>query len=444
MTRKTPLLLFFILAFNSVVDAQKLDTVKLDTFFTRLAIHNKGMGSAAISSNGVILYKGAVGCSQNSLDVRVASSVNTKYRIGSITKMFTAVMIFQLIEEGKLSLDSKLSTYFVDMPNADKITVGQMLSHRSGLHNFTSDSLYTTYKGYPQAEEDLIAVFENQPSDFEPDSKADYSNTNYVLLGYIIEKITKKNYQQELKERITDKIGLSDTYCGREANIVDNEAYSFVFTNKWEQQPETNMTIPEGAGSIVSTATDLCKFIEALFDDKLISKNSLEKMKTIRDNFGMGMFVMPFFDKKGYGHAGDIDAFSSMLVYFPDDKVAACYLSNGEVYPINDIMIAMLSIYFNRPFELPTFKTLALSTDDLDKYLGDYASKQMPLKITVTKNGTMLYAQGTDQPQFMLEAVEQDKFVYAAANITMQFNPVKGECTVIQGGKSYLFTKVKE
>jgi CubicO group peptidase (beta-lactamase class C family) len=212
MFRKISLTLILALALNCVVKAQDINKSKLDSFFYALALHNKGMGSVAISSGGVLVYQKAIGYSQIKDDIKTRATINTKYRIGSITKMFTTTMIFQLIEEGNLSLSNALSTWFPKIPNAEKITIGEMLSHHSGLHNFTNDSSYLTYMTKPQTEAAMLAIIEKSPSDFEPGTKGEYSNTNFLLLGYIIEKITGKPYKEELKRRITSKIGLTDTY----------------------------------------------------------------------------------------------------------------------------------------------------------------------------------------------------------------------------------------
>jgi D-alanyl-D-alanine carboxypeptidase len=368
MNRKTLAALLFIISIscaNCAVKAQNLNTAKLDSFFNELNSHDRSMGSAAIASNGIVVYQKAIGYGQINGDIKTPATIKTKYRIGSISKMFTGTMIFQLIEEGKLSLTTTLSTYYPQVPNASKITVGEMLSHRSGLHNFTNDSLYLTYNTKPQTEADMLSIIQKEPSDFEPDSKASYSNTNFVLLGYIIEKLTKVTYAEALKKRITTKIGLADTYYGGKASIAMNEAYSYTFDGKWEQQPETDMSVPGGAGAIVSTPADLCKLISALFAGKLISEASLEQMKTIKEGYGMAMFPIPFYDKKTYGHSGGIDGFTSMLLYSPDDKMAVAYTTNGTRFSANDVIIGMLSIYFNKPYTIPDFKESTLKSEAL-------------------------------------------------------------------------------
>jgi D-alanyl-D-alanine carboxypeptidase len=441
MIKKGPYLLLLFLILQGCTYAQTFDKARLDSFFVALNTHDQNMGSIAIAANGVVVYKNAIGYRQSNNGLKTPATVETKYRIGSISKMFTAVMILQLIEEGKLTFDTPLASYFPQLPNADKILIREMLDHRSGLHNFTKDSLYYTYMTTPKSEAEMTAIFARQKSDFEPDTKAEYSNTNFVLLGYIIEKLTGKTYAEELKKRVTSKIGLADTYYGTKANPAKNEAYSYNYQGQWTLMPETDMSIPGGAGAIVSTPTDLVKFIDALFAGKLINPASLELMKTMRDNLGMAMFIIPFNDNKGYGHNGGIDGFTSVLVYFPNDKLAVAYTSNGARYSNYDIVTGALSIYFDRPFTIPEFKTITLTTADLDKYIGKYSSTQMPLKVTITKNGTTLFAQATGQNAFPLDAKGDNKFSLAVAGVNIEFEPAKKTFTLNQAGKTYLFTK---
>ena len=433
-------LLFLIL--QSCTNAQNFDKARLDSFFVALKTKDQNMGSIAISANGALVYQNAIGYSQVNKDVKTPANTETKYRIGSITKMFTAVMIFQLIDEGKLGFDTPLATYFPQLPNAGKITIREMLQHRSGLHNFTSDSLYATYMTSPKSEAEMTAIFAGQKSDFEPDTKAAYSNTNFVLLGYIIEKLTSKPYAEELKKRVTSKIGLTETYYSTKANLSKNEAYSYNYTGQWTQMPKTDMSIPGGAGAIVSTPADLVKFINALFAGKLISPASLEQMKAMRDNFGLGMIAMPFYDKKGYGHTGGIDGFYSILMYLPEEKVAIAYTSNGTRYSYVDVVRGTLSIYFNRSFIIPDFKTVTLNAADLDKYIGKYSSTQIPMKIVITKKDATLLAQANDQSPYPLEAKGDNKFIFAPADATLQFEPAKKTFTLIHGSATYLYTKI--
>jgi len=430
------------LSFGTVF-SQSINKSKLDSLFNILAEKNKAMGSLTISKNGTVLYSRAIGYSFISDKEKMSATEKTKYRIGSISKMFTATMIFQLIEEGKLNLTTTLDKYFPKLPNANKITISNLLNHRSGLHDFTDDSNYATWMTQPKTQDEILALISKHNVDFQPNEKASYSNSNYVILGYILEKVSKQSYIKNLNERITSKIGLSNTYVGSKINKKNNESFSYRFDGNWEQANETDMSIPSGAGCIVSTPTDLTQFIEALFSLKLVSKNSLTQMKTITDRYGMGMRQIPFYTKKAYGHNGGIDSFTSNLAYFPEDSLAISYCSNGEIYPVNEILIGVLSIYFNQEYSIPTFKTISLKTEDLDKYLGVYSSMQMPLKITITKDNTTLVAQATGQGSFPLEATEIDKFKFDEDGVKVEFNVNKNEFTITQRGTSFLFTKDK-
>jgi CubicO group peptidase (beta-lactamase class C family) len=422
---------------------QPVNKQKLDSLFNTLAEKNKAMGSVAISKNGTILYSRAIGYSVITDKEKKASTTATKYRIGSISKMFTATLIFQLIEEGKTSLATTLDTYFPEVPNAGKITISNLLNHRSGIHNFTNDPEYMTYMTQPKKQDEMVKIISKNKPDFEPDAKASYSNSNFVLLGYIIEKITKLPYSKNLERRITSKIGLKDTYLGKNLDLANNECYSYSYSTEWIPQPVTDMSIPGGAGAIVSTPGDLTKFIEALFSLKLVKQSSLDQMKTMKDGIGMGMFQFPFSGKKAYGHNGGIDGFVSNLAYFPEDSVAVSYCTNGMVYALNDILIGVLSIYFNKQYTIPSFKTITLKTEDLDKYLGVYSSTQIPIKLTITKKDNVLVGQGEGQQPFFLEATDTDKFSFSQAGIKMEFNPDKNEMTMKQGGGNYLFTREK-
>lgn len=442
---KNKILISILLTAISIgaVYSQQFNKPKLDSLFDLLAAKNKAMGSLTLSKNGKIVYSRAIGYSLISEQASLPSTEITKYRIGSISKMFTATMIFQLVEEGKVKLSSTLDTYFPVIPNAKQITISNLLNHRSGLHNFTDAPDYLTWMTQPKTQAEMLAIIAKNKVDFQPNEKAAYSNSNYVLLGYIIEKVSKKSYADNLSKRITSKIGLAHTHIGSKANANNNECFSYTFSSNWKQEPETDMSIPGGAGALVSTPTDLTKFIEALFSFKLISSNSLLQMKTITDGYGMGMFQVPFYNRKAYGHTGGIDGFASTLTYFPEDSLAVAYCTNGQVYSMNDLLIGVLSIYFNINYSIPTFKIIALTTDDLNSYLGIYSSTQIPLKITITKNDVTLLAQATGQSSFSLEATAKDKFKFDQAGIVIEFNTEKNEMNLKQGGGSYLFTKDK-
>jgi D-alanyl-D-alanine carboxypeptidase len=429
--------------------AQTLDKAKLDQFFDRLAEKNKAMGSLVITKDGKVLYTRAIGYSQiNGTEKKPLTAAN-RFRIASITKMFTAAMILQLVEEGKLKLTDTLDKFFPQIPNAKKITIVQILSHRSGIPNVRRDqnsqgNVNTT----PITKDEMLALIVKATPDFEPDSKQSYSNSGYFLLGLIIEKLTGKPYEEALKERITSKIGLKDTYTAT-GSIDVNKNESLTYMNlggDWKQVPETHPSILFGGGAIVSTPNDLAKFIQALFDGKIVSKENLDQMKTIRDGDGLGLGMEPFTfaGKTFYGHAGGGDNYGAWLSYLPEEKLAVVYTTNAKVYPVVNIVRGVVDIYYNKPFTIPALESLAISPEVLDKYVGVYSSPEAPVKWTITRvGGTLFFQPPGAQSAVPLEATAEDKFQIEGAAV-FEFDAAKNQMIIKRrGGQERVLTKEK-
>lgn len=437
--RTKVLLTVAIWLFSQVCFSQGFEETKLDNYFDALETNSKFMGSVAVSKDGKIIYTRSVGFAD--VENNIMANENSKYRIGSISKTFTAVLVLKAVEEGKMDLNQTIETYFPTIHNADKITIHHLLYHRSGIFNFTNDEAYLTWNTEAKTEQEMVEIIANAGSNFEPDAKAEYSNSNYVLLTYILEKIHKKPYAGIVMDQITEPLGLTNTYSGGRINTNDNECNSYRFMENWILEPETDPSIPLGAGGIVSTPVDLVKFSDALFGGKLIAEKSLQQMKMLKENFGIGLFQIPFYEYIGYGHTGGIDGFTSVFSYFPDAKISYAMTSNGTNFNNNDISIAVLSAFFNKPFEIPEFVAYDVSSEDLDQYTGIYSSGQLPLKITITKDNTTLVAQATGQSPFPLEAFEKDKFRFDQAGIVLEFNPAHKTMILYQGGGTFTFIK---
>jgi len=435
--------LLFLLSFQTHTFAQ-LDSSKLNQLFDTYNKYNKAMLTMGISEKGKMVYNKTIGYTD--IEQKIKPSNNSMYHIGSVTKMFTSVIIFQLIDEKKLMLNTKLSEFYPSIPNASKITISNLLNHRSGLFNFTSDTNFSTYMETAMSEVALLSIFEKFQPDFEPNTKSEYSNTNYVLLSFIIEKITKNKYENELQKRICSKISLKNTKVA--TNDEKDKVLSYEFeNNKWELSTSTHMSIPRGAGAIISTPNDLCKFIEALFDHKLMSDSSFNQMKLIEDDYGRGIFKMPFGKKIGFGHTGSIDGFHSTLGYFPEDKMAFCILGNAWNYPMNDVAIAVLSIYFNKPFIIPSFEKKEMTTSDRKLISGKYANSKISMNINITKDKDNLLAQAEGQSAFQLEKVTELEYKFEVAKIKLVFTKDdKGnflQFTLHQNGQELVFEKVE-
>ena len=441
MHNKAIVFLIWILTSLQPAFTQIFNKVKMDSLFDGLSAYNKSMGSVLITRNDSVVYNRSIGYGIFSDSEKTLLNEKNRYRIGSITKTFTAIIIFQLIEEHKLALSTPLSAYFPQIPHSDKITIANLLNHRSGLYNYTTD--WDSWRYKHQTHEQILKILINKKPDFEPDTKTAYSNSNYLLLGYIIEKICKTPYADAVKKGITSKISLADTYYGGKINPGNKEVYSYQLEQgTWKQQPETDMSAAGGAGALVSTPMDLSKFISTLFSGRLISDNSLHQMLTVKDGEGFGIEQLPFYDKTVYGHSGMIDLFQSWLLYFPKEKVSVVYTSNGYGgLGINDILKGILHIYFDKVYTIPNFKVIQLKPEDLARYTGVYTCKQPDMKLTITNEGNALIGQATGQSSFPLEAIEQNKFQFNQAGIIIEFFPDKKEMILLQGGASYKFTK---
>lgn len=269
----------------SIGFSQNFDKTTLDDYFTALEKTHKFMGSVAISKNGSLIYTRSIGWAN--IGNHMQASAGSTYRIGSISKTFTSVLVFKAVEQNKVYLDQTIESFFPTFPTAKKITINHLLRHRSGIHNFTDDRDYLTWNTQPRTEEEMINMIARGGSDFEPGSRAAYSNSNYVLLTFILEKIFNKPYSQLLTEYITQPLGLKNTYFGSTSHPKKSEAKSYRYINQWEIEPETDLSIPQGAGSIISTPADIIQFGEALFAGKIISPENVARMQVIQEGYGI-------------------------------------------------------------------------------------------------------------------------------------------------------------
>ncbi|WP_090554032.1 serine hydrolase domain-containing protein [Pedobacter hartonius] len=385
-------LFFGITSLNSY--SQKLNVIKLDSLLQALSEKQLFMGSISISKDGNLIYSKSIG--RADIAGNENSSYKTKYRIGSTTKVFTAALVFKSIENNKLALDQSIDKFFPTIENSEKITIEMLLKHRSGITEFLKSEEFAN--GYTEAksEKEMIAIISRLKSDFNPNSKADYSNSNYYLLTIILEKIYKKSYPELLDEQIIKPLQLKNTYFGGKINLRNNECYSYYFTDKWEKDTEGDTSVPLGAGGIVSNPNDLIVIIEKLFNGEIINLKSLKIITQIQDKYGMGIFELPFYDKKGFVHRGSIDSFGSIISYFPDEKLAIAITSNGAIYDKKKVLIAALSNYFNKPYKI-IFQPFRPSSEDLEKYLGAYTSLSYPRTIAITRNNTNILANFSDE-----------------------------------------------
>ncbi|MFP9114146.1 serine hydrolase domain-containing protein [Flavobacterium sp. RHBU_3] len=436
--KKTFTLLFSIISFSVFAQGGEAKFRKIDSLMTYLYQNGKFMGSLTLREKDKVVFSKAYGFAD--IGSKVKATTQTKYKIGSITKMFTASVVFQLIQEKKLKPDTKLSTFFPKIKNADKITIANMLNHSSGIYNYTNDSTFTPKLTTQQLRRDMLEQLYKYDAVFEPGTKAEYSNSNYLLLGFIIQDITHKSYKDNVTSRIINKVGLKNTKYYGKIDSKKNEAYSYKKEgDTWVKQEEWHETVAGAAGALQSTPEDLTKFITALWAGKIINPESLAHMTTMDFSYGKGVFNFPFGERKFYGHNGGIEAFESVVGYYPKEELAVSLITNGIDCNFNDTMIGILSCYYKLPYRFPTFDAVALDENTLKKFEGDYTNASLPFVINVALVKGQLRVHADEQGTFYITPLSETEFIHEGSGVKMIFDP-KG-FTLEQNGSATYFNK---
>jgi D-alanyl-D-alanine carboxypeptidase len=422
-----------------LLSAQEFNATKLDSFFMALEENDRFMGSVGLAKDGQVFYQKTMGYSDLSKNKK--PEPHTAYRIGSISKTFTATMIMQAVDESLIQLDENIDKWFPEIPSGDRISIDHLLRHSSGLYNFTNDPNYLEWNTQAKTEAELIEIIISQPLQFESGSKHSYSNSNYVLLSFILEKIYDATFADILTEKIISPLNLKHTFIEIPENGMNTCVKSYTKLSSWVESTETHLSIPLGAGSIASTVEDLSIFANALFSNQLTSEKSLNLMKVIEGEFGIGIFKLPFHTHTAFGHTGGIDGFLSIFGHFPKDHITCVVLSNGNAFDNNHIAIAMLSAWYGLPFDIPEFSHYEVYEGTLHSYVGEYISSQIPLSLSITVRDNTLFCQATGQPAFPLEAIEEDLFEFKMAEIKITFYPGENAMKLKQSGMEFSFTR---
>ncbi|WP_159635090.1 serine hydrolase domain-containing protein [Sphingobacterium composti Ten et al. 2007 non Yoo et al. 2007] len=436
---------FFILLFVLFqVNLAKAQTSfnKVDSLLTELEDNNIAIGSVSIFKEGKEVYNRSFG--QKNIPNKI-SQKNNRYQIGSITKMVTATLIFKLIEDNKLSLDTKLEQFYPEIPNSDKITVKNLLEHSSGLGDYVSKDGDETWLTQRVSSQDIINEIIRQGVLFQPNEKTKYSNSAYYLLAGILDKLYKKDYNSIIIKEIIKPLRLKSfkSYLPKQNKIFR----SFSFSDKWETVKEFDFSNVIGVGDITSTTHDMNLFINSLFKGKLLSKESLNIMKpdtTTKEVYGRGMYIMPFYNFSFYGHAGDTYGTHTTVGYNADLDLSYSIMLNASRYERNEIYIAILSNLFEKNYELPNYTIIKLFAEELDKYLGNYTNTEIPLEVFVFVENNVLKAQAKNQEAIILDCYEGNKFVNEANGLKIEFLPQENKLILLQGGERVEMNRIGE
>jgi len=414
---------------------------KLDIYMDHLSQHRKFMGSVSILFKDSIIYSKSVGYAD--VARKKENNAATKFRVASISKTFTAVLVLQAIEAGKLQLTDKLSQYFPEVKNADRITMEQLLQHRSGIFNFTDKPDRSEWESRFHTQQASIAHIIQDTSRFEPGTDFEYSNSNYLLLGYILERIYQQPFALILEERISKVLGLKHTYFSNETDPALNEALSYNIQNTYVHNKCINFSNHLSSGGIVSTAIEINKFLSALFGGKLISKESLALMQPQEKGaYGMGMFKLSFNNPEGFEHSGRAGDYISEYWYFPAEQLGVVSLSNAINIDIEDVNTALLQFAYGKAPALPDFNQVSgHPAPEFEKMKGTYKAKGEKATATISSDGNGLVFQLSSVGQAYLPFEDKGNNKFEYGNMKLQFLPEQNQMLFEQGKTRLLFKK---
>ena len=319
-------------------------------------------GAALVAENGKVVYKGAFGMAN--MEWNIPNAPDTRFRLGSITKQFTAMLTLQLIEQGKIKLDGKITDYLPDYrkDTGEKVTVHHLLTHTSGIPSYTSQpGFFDNVSRNPYKVSEFVKKYASGDLQFEPGSKFSYNNSGYFLLGAIIEQVTGKSYEQALKENILDPAGMKNTGYDHHNTIIPKRASGYTKTpDGYTNAPYLDMSIPYAAGSMYSTVEDLYLWDQALYTDKLISAQSKALMyKPFLDDYAYGWVVRNASFKQNdkpvqvISHDGGINGFTTTIVRYPNEKNLIVMLDNSGSGYLNRLSESLAKILYNQPYDPP-------------------------------------------------------------------------------------------
>jgi CubicO group peptidase (beta-lactamase class C family) len=335
-------------------------------------------GAVLVARDGRVVLRRGVGLADR--EWNVPNTPDTKFRLGSITKQFTAAAILQLAEQGKLSFDDPISKYYPEAPASwSKVTIRRLLTHTSGIPSYTTPRFMAGLQRAARTPEEIIKLTRDEPLEFEPGTKFAYDNTGYILLGYVIEKVSGQSYAAYLAAHIFGPLGMKDSGYDVNAEVLPRRASGYAPGPKgWVNADYIDMSEPYSAGALYSTVDDLLTWEQALFGGKVVNPASLKLMTTDWGyHYGFGLFLARRGPHDEIYHDGGIQGFASSLQWYPADGVTSIVLANFEAAQSNWLgtQLAMTCVGEPGPVEVK------LSPSVLDRYAGIYGNGQLSIQI---------------------------------------------------------------
>ncbi|MEW6510744.1 MAG: serine hydrolase [Bacteroidota bacterium] len=417
MNRQALILIVGLL--STLACAQQQDTDRLcarfDQTLSEQFKRDEPGATALVAREGRIVYLKAFGMAN--LELNVPLQVGTVFKIGSITKQFTAVAILQLAEQGKLHLQDEITRFIPDYPtHGNTITIEHLLTHTSGIRNYSSIRDTAKRGTVDFTPKEMVDYFMNQPMRFAPGTKWEYSNSGYVLLGYIIEIVTGTTYGEYLDENIFKPVGMTNSLYASDSRLVKNRADGYAKSEGgFVNVPYLSMTQPYAAGSILSTVEDLYKWNRAVHSNKLIKKETLQRALTryrLADgketNYGYGWRFGYIQESPSIWHGGFINGFIATAMYLPNEDVFVAVVSNCENNSPEDVTAKLAALAIGKPYE---YRAMPMDTSVLSRYAGVYENDNAQLRI-ITAAENRLYSQLGRGPKVNVHACQKDRFFF--------------------------------
>lgn len=358
------------------------------------------------------------------IELQVPNTTKTKFRLGSITKQFTATAIMMLAQQGKLAVDDPLGKHLDPTPGAwSGVTLHHLLCHTSGIPNFTSLPDYAQTIRLATTPAQIIARFKDMPLEFTPGEKFAYSNSGYVVLGAVIEKASGKPYEQFLKEAIFEPLGMRDTGYDHHDQVLANRASGYDKRDgRLQNAAFIDMSLPFAAGGLYSTIEDLRRWDRALRSDSLLSAAAVAKMFTpVQDDYGYGWQMETRCERRLVKHGGGINGFSTYMIHIPDMQSLVVVLSNVASHRPGRMAHDLVSILLQQPYKLPrTRQAIELGPAAYDGLLGIYRLGPS-FRIRIAREGGHLYSAVSDKSKDELFAESHTEFFYKAVDAQITF-----------------------
>lgn len=408
-----------IVAALLVTPGCKLAREKFDRYLT--AAHEVWgfTGTVLVAWQGEVVFARGYGYADQAFQQE--NTLETKFYIGSITKQFTAAAILKLVEQGKVSLDEPITKYLPDYPSepGDRITIHHLLTHTSGVPNYTESPELLVRRTSRISPTDLLKFFENEPLDFEPGTGFHYSNSGYIILGAIIERIAGQSYEAFLHKQFLKPLGmLNSGYARREAGLPNRAVgYTLDMDRRIINAPPTHLSVLHTAGALYSTVEDMLKWDQALYGNDVLERQSIRTMLTPHARgYGYGWFIERLWGRTHTFHGGFLDGFNTTIDRWLEDQVCIIVFSNEDEAPVKKIARGLAAIAFQEEYDFPVQKEpIAMAVEELKQYEGIYQVAEDYYRVVRVEGDRLVSRGSAEAPQALLPEGE-DVFFFEGDN----------------------------